>query len=354
MFSLLSARRQICFRFLLVLVTLLFPLAAIHGQGVGSSRGLPGGAGRHTIKGRVIAPTGRPAERGLKVRLDSDSTGSSTSTTDADGTFIFNNLPAGSYAIVIEAGPEHDANREPVMIYGGSGGGRDTGPQTMNVSINLKARGTAAALAKLPKEARESYKQGMEAAAKGENKKAAELLDKAVTVHPDFPEALTELGVQYMKLGDMEKAARTYESLLKIKPNEPRAQLNLGIAMYNLGSALAAEKKADEAKAKFAAAETHLRESLRLKVAGPSAHYYLGMILIRDKKYPEAQSEIEAAIANGGENLALAHKYLGGLYMTAKKNKEAADELEKYLQLDPKAKDSEQIRGTIKELRAKQ
>jgi hypothetical protein len=39
--------------------------------------------------------------------------------------------------------------------------------------------------------------------------------------------------------------------------------------------------------------------------------------------------------------------------MSAKRNKEAADELEKYLQLDPKAKDADQIRGTIKDLRAK-
>jgi Tfp pilus assembly protein PilF len=40
--------------------------------------------------------------------------------------------------------------------------------------------------------------------------------------------------------------------------------------------------------------------------------------------------------------------------MSAKRYKEAADELEKYLQLDPKAKDAEQIRSTIKELRSKQ
>jgi Tfp pilus assembly protein PilF len=63
---------------------------------------------------------------------------------------------------------------------------------------------------------------------------------------------------------------------------------------------------------------------------------------------------MELAIASGGESLALAHKYLGGLYMSAKQNKDAADHLEKYLQLDPKAPDAEQIRNTIKELRSKQ
>ena len=59
-------------------------------------------------------------------------------------------------------------------------------------------------------------------------------------------------------------------------------------------------------------------------------------------------------MANGGENLALAHKYLGGLYMSVQKNQQAADELEKYLKLDPKAPDAERIKGTIKDLRNKQ
>ena len=62
------------------------------------------------------------------------------------------------------------------------------------------------------------------------------------------------------------------------------------------------------------------------------------MTLIKTKRYDEAQKELETAIANGGDNIAQAHKYLGGLYMSSKKNKQAADELEKYLQLDPKTR----------------
>ena len=40
--------------------------------------------------------------------------------------------------------------------------------------------------------------------------------------------------------------------------------------------------------------------------------------------------------------------------MSARRNKEAADELEKYVQLDPKAADVERIKVTIKDLRNKQ
>jgi tetratricopeptide (TPR) repeat protein len=75
--------------------------------------------------------------------------------------------------------------------------------------------------------------------------------------------------------------------------------------------------------------------------------------MVSTKRYADAVPEFEAAIANGGENLALAHKYLGGLYMNTKP-KEAADELEKYIKLDPKAPDADRIKGTIKDLRNKQ
>jgi tetratricopeptide (TPR) repeat protein len=75
------------------------------------------------------------------------------------------------------------------------------------------------------------------------------------------------------------------------------------------------------------------------------------MTLIKLRKYDEAQKELELAISNGGENLAMAHRYLGGLYQVAHKNKEAADELEKFLKLDPKAADAETIRGMIDKLR---
>jgi len=111
------------------------------------------------------------------------------------------------------------------------------------------------------------------------------------------------------------------------------------------------ELKLDDAQKKLDGAEAHLREAIKLKSAGPTAHYYLGLTLIKFRAYDEAQKELELAISNGGENLAQAHKYLGGVYMSTHKNKEAADELEKYLKLEPKAPDAEKIKASIKDLR---
>ena len=310
---------------------------SVNAQNPGSSHDIPG-EGSNTIQGRIYLPAGQSlGGSAFKVRLESSNVFSTPSTvTDQDGAFRFNSLPPGDYTVVVDGGKEYETSREPVNLDR-SGGGRAV---TVAVQMRLKANSSNPAFANVPPAAIDLYQKGVAAAQKGNAKSAVELLNKAVIAHPNFALALNELGIQYLKLSQWDKAAETFEALLKLRPNDATTQLNLGIAFYN-------QNKLDQA-------ETHLREALKLKSNGPSAHYYLGMALLRTKRYEEAQKELQLTVSNGGENIALVHKYLGGLYMGAHQNAAAADELEKYLSLDPKAADAEKIKGTIKDLRAKQ
>jgi len=320
-------------------------------QGVGSSRGLSSGEGSNTIQGRVFFPPGEAAAgKTIKLRLESNgTTGSPTAATDQDGTFRFNGLSPGSYTVVVDGGKEYEAARESTDIELGSRG------RIVQVTIQLKPKIDAAnaAFAGVPKPALEFYQKGTAAAQKGDAKAAVEFLKNAVAAAPTFAMALNDLGVQYLKLSQWHNATETYETLLKLKPNDPTAELDLGIALYNEGLELMNQQKFDDAEKKFNGCEAHLREAIKLKQPGPSAHYYLGMMLLKFKAYEEAQKELELAISNGGENLALAHRLLAGAYTHTHKNKEAADELEKYLKLDPKAPDADKIRHSISDLRNK-
>lgn len=321
-------------------------------QGVGSSRGLSTGDGNHTIQGRIYFPAGQQVNsKVVKVSLEStNATGPTTTMSDEDGTFRFTSLRAGSYSVVVDAGKQYDAPRETVNID------PVAGAPVIQVNILLRPKIDASnpSFAGVPQNALDSYQKGMAAAQKGNPKGAAEFLSKAVAAAPQFSEALNELGIQYLKLGQMDQAAETFEALLKLKPNDAAAHQSLGIALYNQGAAFVAQQKLDDAQKKLDGAEAHLREAIKLKSPGPTAHYYLGLTLLKFKAYDEAQKEFELAISNGGENLAQAHRYLGGLYQRAQRNKDAADEMEKYLKLDPKAPDADHIRDIMKSLRAKQ
>ena len=310
--------------FILTAALIVSSALAANAQAPGSSRGggLTSGEGNIMIQGRIYFPSGQTASgRQIKVNLESVSSfgGAKSTVADQDGVFRFTGLVPGDYTVVIDAGQEFERARESVGIYQGTSG------KIIQVTIQLQPKidSSNPLFAGVPSNALNLYQKGMAAAKKNDSKAAVQSLSAAVAAHPNFAIALSDLATQYMLLKQWDKAGETYDALLKLKPNDTAAHLNLGIAAYN-------QKKMEDA-------ETHFRKALELKSAGPTAHYYLGLILVSTKRYPEAQTEFEAAIANGGENLALAHKYLGGLYMSAGKNQQAADELEKYLKLDPKA-----------------
>ncbi len=311
---------------------------SVNAQNPGSSHDIPGGEGANTIQGRIFLPPGQSLLGSpFKVRLESSTAFSSSSTvTDQDGAFRFMGLPPGDYSVVVDGGKEYETSREAVN-FDRHGAGHVV---SVTMQMRLKVNASNPAFANVPAAAIDHYQKGVVAAQKGNAKSAAELLDKAVVAYPGFTLALNELGLQYLKLSQWDKAAESFEALLKLHATDSTAQLNLGIALYN-------QNKLDQA-------ETHLREALKLKSNGPSAHYYLGMVLLKTKRYDEAQKELQLTVSNGGDNIALVHKYLGGLYLSTRQNTQAADELEKYLRLDPKAADAERIKGTIKELRAKQ
>lgn len=316
-----------------LLVVTTFAVTVFSQGGVGSSRGLPStGGGIHTIQGKVHFPdTPEGASKRVTVRLDSSNFINQTTQTDEDGGFRFTHLEAGPYTITVDGGKDFESAVENVAIdREASVGGR-----ILSVPIYLKPKPDSS----VPAAALDNYRKAQQAMKSGNNKKAIESFNAALQVYPNFTLALSELGSLYIKTGDLAKAQETLTTLLQLTPNDAAANLNLGIALFN-------QKKVTEA-------EAPLREAIKLNPKVPASHYYLGLVLVNLKKYDEAVKELEFAVNNGGEKLALAHKYLGGLYMSSHKNQQAADELEKYLKLDPRAADADRIKGTIKELRSK-
>jgi outer membrane protein assembly factor BamD (BamD/ComL family) len=323
----------------LVAFLVFFATLAVQAQGITpGSRGVTTGTGTNTIQGRVMFPPGQTAVQ-VKVSLEGISSFSSNTTvTDQDGGFRFNGISAGNYTVVVDAGSQYEKGREPITLEPEA----NARVAQVVVELHFKIDASNPAFAGVPQNALSLYQKGTQAAQKGNTKAAAEFYSQAIAADPTFALALNDLGFMYMKLNQTDKAGEVYEQLVKLKPNEPLPHLNLGIVYFN--------------KKKFEDAQGHLEKAIELKSSGPMAHYYLGLTLVSLKRYEDALPQFEATVANGGDNLALAHKYLGGLYMSLYKDKkkEAADELEKYLKLDPKAPEADRIKGTIKELRSKQ
>ena len=185
----------------------------------------------------------------------------------------------------------------------------------------------------------ELYQQALQLAQSGEHKKAIEELKKVVAQATDFAPAHNELGVQYLQTNDLQHANESLAQAVKLAPDSFLPRLNHGLVLLQLK--------------KFGDAISELKFAIHKNEQVAVAHEYLGRALIGEHQLDEAEKELQRAITLGGDQAANAHRYLGALYMQRGEDARAIEELEKYLKMQPKVKDADQIKAIIKDLRAK-
>jgi Tfp pilus assembly protein PilF len=337
---------------LVIILSIYTVLQAQSGNGVNST----GTAGNEIIQGKIYFPSGHKSNMRPVVKLQSDSSSELTTVANFDGSFSFTHLRPDSYKIIVNGGDEFENAFETVSV--GSAGpvpaqgnpGQYAMPVIYQVQIYLQPKrtlgfdpsdsATRAALANVPKTARDLFNKALESARLGQSKKAIEQFKQAISQAPNFALAYNEMGTLYLKLGRADEAVDALAAAVKLEPEQFAARLNYGIALLNLN--------------KFADAEKELRQALQKNGAAPIAHYYLGLTLMKQREFDSAQAEFETSIRNSKDGIALAHKYLGGIYWHNKLYGRAADELERYIVLVRKAPDAAKIRDTIKDLRSKQ
>ncbi|HYW69927.1 MAG TPA: tetratricopeptide repeat protein [Pyrinomonadaceae bacterium] len=347
---------------LLALICLALPSSA---RSQGSGRDVTGTGGNHVIVGKIYFPSGRKAEGTIQIKLQTYGAGELSTLADSGGSFTFTSLSPGNYTVVVNAGDDYEIAREAVTIDSDlslprSGTPINPGSRAYTVMVTLqtkannhaKASVVNAALAEVPPDARTLYEKAVELAKTNDSLKAIENLKSALSLFPKFPLALNELGVQYLKIGQASNAVEPLKSATALSPDAAAPKLNLGIALLEINQ--------------YRDAEAQLRGAVRI-ASTPTTHMYLGLALYHLKNNVEAEKELKAAIDLSDNKLPIAHYYLGGLYwkMGEALNpdldhdrqllyyRRAADELETYLRLTPNAPDTERVRGTIRQLRAK-
>lgn len=319
---------------LAVLAACLLPGGEARAQGIGAHRTQAAGTGGvGSIQGHIVSPTGRLPETRIRVTLESSNSSTRSATADDGGIFIFSSLEPGPYTLTIDAGREFEVEKESVYI------GASSRAASVPIYLRLKPEANPG-LSGVPKPAAELFVRAVAASRKGDDKTAVPLLEEAVALHPQFGLAHGELGQLHLRAGRLDKALDEFRAAQKALPDDAEVRLNYGVALTQ--------------KKDFPEAEKHLRAGLKKMDKSATGHFYLGLTLLGLKDADGAEREFQQAAKLGGAQVGAAHRYLGGIYWHKKDYKRAADALETYLKLTPKAADAEQIKGTIKNLRAKQ
>ncbi len=318
----------------------MFCLSAFSAQGQGiGDRNRPAGAGNFKILGRILLPDGQPA-RDVNVTASSGDNPSTSTFTDIDGNYVISGLTSGNYTVSVrETG--YSPETEFITISEGS-----TSGQSFQAAFYLRLPGQPKRksappdpnLVNVPKVPAAKYQKALEYLSKGDAKTAIPLFDEAIGAYPNFAAAYYQKGAAFLRMNDLDKAVEAFVKAIQIKPDYIEAKYGYGMAMFD--------------KRNYEVAEAVFRDVLKQKTDFPEAHQNLGISLFYLKNPDEAERELKSAFAGkSGEKLALGHLYLGQIYAQKKRNADAVVELQKYLDLAPKAPNSERVKTIIADLK---
>jgi Flp pilus assembly protein TadD len=326
-------------------VYLLFCLpAAVFSQisGISDSESQTNLGGNNSIIGTVFAPSGRPLQQRVRIRLSTMTRGDRVFSTNDNGAFAFRGLPGGSYTITIDREADYKPYTTSVDVIQNSGGGRPT-PTVVTVNIRLEYKDrnkvslVSAELLSVPAKARVHYEKGIVHSQKGNREAAIEEFKRAITEHPSFTMAFNELGVQYLKLGRLEEADQAFQDALKIDPNSFAALTNRAIANVMMK--------------RYGEAVPILQKALKQDDQSAVCHYFLGQALANLGLFDEAEKELLHSLKLGKEQMKEAHRILAIIYSSRGAKKQAAKELETYLKLAPDTPDADQLKQMIRQLK---
>lgn len=295
--------------------------------------------GNNYIVGTVYAPNGVPITTRMRIKLTSMEWGDILSTTDENGKFVFSEVGAGLFTIVIDREKEF----EPVSYEVNITRARNTVPETHFVTIRLRAVEerkpkpgvVSAANAGVPKAALDHYESASKLAQEKDYKGAIKELKLAVSEYPQFVNAHNQIGVLYLRLNELDNAESAFKAALKIDPEAFEPLLNRGVALYRLG--------------KFKDAETSLRASLKVKPDTSVAYYYLGRTLNKLNRNEEAETALLTSLKTNPDDFKEAHRVLAAIYLDRGTLARVVEELETYLKVVPTAPDADNLRKVIEQ-----
>jgi len=118
---------------------------------------------------------------------------------------------------------------------------------------------------RVPKAAKKASDRSAKFSRKGDSRRAAEELEKAVALDPEYAEAHGNLGFEYSQLGRLQEAEAEMRRAIALDPYVSIAHSNLGWVLFQQGN--------------FADAERSARRALALSLNNDRAHVLLGVLL---------------------------------------------------------------------------
>jgi len=164
------------------------------------------------------------------------------------------------------------------------------------------------------------YNLGMAHAVLRSRDKAIKCFRQAISLRPDYADALINLGTLLLGEGELDEAEACYRKAAKLVPTSAMIQ-------NNLGTVLMTKVSAEEA-------EPYFRQALKLKSDFAEAHNGLGSALYTRGRFDEALDSFQAALRCNPDYAQACHN-LGRVYFEKDRLEDAETYLRKTIDLKP-------------------
>jgi tetratricopeptide (TPR) repeat protein len=191
---------------------------------------------------------------------------------------------------------------------------------------------------------------------KGDLRRAAIAYRHALSIHPDFWEAHTNLGVVLHDQGKLDESIAEYRAAKRLNPEEASVRNNLGNTLCDkedFDGAIAEFKdlsrqspgwegghnclaRAYMSKRDYPSAVKELRAAILANPTGAAEYRVLGQALLLEGKDQEAVDALLQAVSLNPES-SLGHHYLGTAYINTQQLAAAEKEFREALRLEPSA-----------------
>lgn len=251
------------------------------------------------------------------------------------GRFIFSNIPAGTYDLVVDLTGYQSANQR-VELFNDER------------ALQVELRRTADANAKgpntvsvrdlsIPRKAHDDMEKGLVLLyGKSDYQGSLKPFEKAIQEYPDYYEAYAQIGVAYMKLADTANSEKAFQKSIEVS-HEKYQDGYLGLAELYLNGH------------RFSDAESLARNAVEIDSNSWRAQSQLARALVQLHRASEAEPSAVAAVKLKPDNPTL-YLVLANIHMQLQNDRAQLDDLNNYLKLAPAGPFAEQARRQRDEL----
>jgi tetratricopeptide (TPR) repeat protein len=304
--------------------SLLAPSLLAQRPGSGSNR--PSGG---VIDVQVRYADGRPAPRGIHIRLESAEGGAEADLETIDGGKCqFHQPTSGVFMVRISEGDYKEVSARVELISTPRAFVTldliplKKEPETQVISVPSAGSNDSVSVKNLaiPEQARQEYDKGEEALKANHPEEGAAHLQKAIKLYDNYPEAYRMLGEAYLQSHDLKNAEAALKKSIELEPKIAATYVDLGAVQNQLKD--------------YPNAETSLKQGLELSPDAAAAKYELAKTYWALGRWPDAAPLAQDAVT-ALPTLAAARVLLGNIMLKQRNAAGALEQYQEYLRLEP-------------------